>query len=152
MRFLVIALALMLGTGPALAGNESRLVAEGQAALEINKHETARALFERALVANPKSVEALVGLGRAHFVQEHKTAASKFYNTALAINPDSLEALLGAGLADLSLDRKDEAKKRQERLLRLCGAECTEYRELREAVLAYEPQQEARVKQSEAAE
>jgi len=145
MRYLALIIALLAMPALAFAGNEQRLVTEGQSALEINEHETARALFERALVANPKSVDALVGLGRTHFAQEHKTAAAKFYTTALAINPDSLPALLGAGLADLSLDRKEEAQKRQDRLLRLCGATCTEYRQLREAVLAYEPQQEARV-------
>ena len=145
MRILALVLTLLVTPALAFAGNEQRLVTEGQAALDLNQHDTARALFERALVANPKSVEALVGLGRAHFAQEHKTAAAKFYTTALAINPDSLPALLGAGLADLSLDRKDVAQKRQERLLRLCGASCAEYRQLREAVLAYEPQQEARV-------
>lgn len=143
MRFLALVLALLVTPALAFAGNEQRLVTEGQAALDLNQHETARALFERALVANPKSVDALVGLGRSHFAQEHKTAAAKFYTTALAINPDSLGALLGAGLADLSLDRKEEAQKRQERLLRLCGASCDEYRALRAAVLAYQPQQEA---------
>lgn len=100
------------------------LVRDGKEALTMEDAEAARALFERALVANPASVTALIGLGRAYEAQDKVPVSLKYYRHALKIEPNSLEALEAQSLAFLKRGLFDEADLNRAKLERLCRAGC----------------------------
>ncbi|MGB0920937.1 MAG: tetratricopeptide repeat protein [Alphaproteobacteria bacterium] len=114
-----------------------KLNAVGDSALAAGDLTAARQAYEQAVVADPADPRPRIGLGNVHLALDHPMAARQFYAGALDIEPDDLKALSGGGKADLALELEAEAEKKKERLLRLCGADCPEYKDLKQAVIAF---------------
>lgn len=115
--------------GPVTATDKYRdtsriLVSEASMALASEKAEDAQLLFERALVADPANLEALVGLGKSHEAQGRVGRGLKYYRQALAIDPNAHAALEAQALAFLKRDMVDRAQINLDKLSRLCTSGC----------------------------
>ncbi len=86
----------------------------------------AQALYEKALVADPSSVVALVGLGKAHSEQGRTGRGLKYYRFALEVTPNNKPALAEQSLAFLKKGNIDRATSNQLILERLCSDGCDE--------------------------
>ena len=117
------------------------LVRDGNEALAMEDAEAAKDLFERALVANPASVTALIGLGKSFEAMDSVPKGLKFYRHALAIEPNNLDALEAQSLAFLKRGLYDEAELNRDKLKRLCRAGCPALTDVEEALTAYLSQQ-----------
>lgn len=82
----------------------------GDAALARGDGETARVAYERALVARPGDVRALVGLGLALAHLERPAEARERFAEAARRAPESAEPKLNEGVALLVLGRPAEAE------------------------------------------
>lgn len=116
-------------SGPAFASDKYKdtsriLVSEASMALASEKAEDAQLLFERAIVADPANLEALVGLGKSHEAQGRVGRGLKYYRQALSIDPNAHAALEAQALAFLKRDMKDRAETNRDKLARLCTAGC----------------------------
>lgn len=101
-------------------------VAKAQAALKAGDAKDAQSLYEKALVADPSSVEALVGLGKAHTEQGRTGRGLKYYRFALEVTPNNKPALVAQSLAFLKKGNIDRATSNQLILERLCSKGCAE--------------------------
>ncbi|WP_286831123.1 MULTISPECIES: tetratricopeptide repeat protein [Kordiimonas] len=100
------------------------LVAQATVALHAEKPGDARLLFERALVADPANVAALVGLGQTAEAQGLTGRGLKYYRRALEIEPNHKVALEAQALAFLKRDMADRAEGNRDKLARLCMNGC----------------------------
>ena len=134
-RFLTVA-ALMgayavSGTFSGLAAADDKykqvsrtLVSQAIAAQKADKAEDAQTLFERALVADPASLQALIGLGQTHEAQGRVGRGLKYYRQALAIDPNEHVALEAQAVAFLKRDMVERAEANRDKLARLCTSGC----------------------------
>lgn len=138
-------LALLLSYTPAQAGKYSEryarismtLVDQGKAALAKQDLKAASQAFEEAVVANPQNAVGFSYLGLTKLRMGEKPVAKKYFDIALQIDPNQIQALSWAGQADLSASNLESAEAKLQRLSRLCGPNCTEYKQLSEAVSSY---------------
>lgn len=100
------------------------LVQEAVMAQKADKSEEAQTLFERALVADPANLQALIGLGQTHEAQGRVGRGLKYYRQALAIDPNEHVALEAQAVAFLKRDMIDRAEANREKLERLCANGC----------------------------
>ncbi len=117
-----------------------QFVAQAQAAMVAEKADDAQLLFERAIVANPANVDALIGLGQAH---ERKGAVGKglkYYRQALEIEPNDQGALEKQALAFLKRDMADRAEDNRDKLARLCMSGCEALSKVTTAIEEYNAQ------------
>ncbi|RMB08524.1 tetratricopeptide repeat protein [Eilatimonas milleporae] len=114
------------------------LTTEATSALSAADAERAQGLYERALVADPANVQALIGLGRAHEAQGRVGRSLKYYRHALELEPNELTALEAQALAFLKRDLVDRAKRNRDKLARLCLTGCTALTSVDEALSQYE--------------
>jgi len=142
---LVVCMALLLSLAPAHAGKYSErytrismaLVEKGKAALDKADLKAASEAFEQAVVANPQNALGFTYLGLTKLRMGDKPVAKKYFDIALEIDPNQIQALSWAGQADLSASNLESAEAKLQRLSRLCGPNCTEYKQLSEAVSSY---------------
>ncbi len=104
----------------------STYVEKAMATLNAGDAAAAQALFEKALVADPANVKALVGLGRAHSEQGRVGRGLKYYRFALEVTPNHKPALAEQSLAFIKRGNIDRATSNQLVLERLCGDGCAE--------------------------
>jgi tetratricopeptide (TPR) repeat protein len=83
-------------------------ICEGRAWLAWRRESRAAAAFEKALATDPRSGEALVGLGDGRRMLSDVQAAEGFYNRALEVNPNDVDAHLG--LVELYLSTTGRAQ------------------------------------------
>lgn len=118
------------------------LVAQGSEILGSDasaaKAGEAQVFFERALVANPANVAALIALGEAHEAQDHTSKGLKYYRKALELEPNNLEALQQQTLAFLKRDLVDEAGGNREKIARLCRTGCDALTKVEAAIATYQ--------------
>ncbi len=81
------------GTEP--AGDYGHLVATADRAAENGHSDQARKMYDRALVMNPRGLEAVTGLGYCDLDQERFSSAVDRFRRALEIAPDHGEAVIG---------------------------------------------------------
>ena len=135
MRYTPIALAaagLMLMASNASFGapaEQSGPLSETSVALQ-RQAETLRAsgdleaavgYYETALVADPRNVTALIGLGDLARQRELPGKAVTFYRDALTQAPDNRDALAGLGAAYVARGAVDRARTTLAQLQQLCG-------------------------------
>jgi Tfp pilus assembly protein PilF len=96
-----------------------QLLAEGVAALERGDDSTARDLLERALAADPRSVEAHTYLGALADRAGDLAAAERHFAAAVRLSPQSARARNNHGAILLRLNRLPEATAEFEASLRL---------------------------------
>lgn len=114
----------------------ARLASQGDALLIQGKPADAIDLYETALAADPKNVDAFVGLGKAYEKQGLTGKALSFYRKALVINPNDLDALEAQGLAMIAKGQVAKAQTALDRLSRICRGGCTQKDRLDAAVTA----------------
>jgi len=102
----------------------NQLVSQANTAMSDQHFADAQLFYERALVANPASITALIGLGRAHEGQGRVGKGLKYYRQALEIEPNDQGALEVQALAFLKRDMIDRADNNREKLARLCSNGC----------------------------
>ncbi|NVJ70740.1 MAG: hypothetical protein HWE08_10330 [Alphaproteobacteria bacterium] len=117
-----------------------QLVSQAQMALDSEQAAEARVLFERALVANPANVTAMIGLGRTAEAQGLTGRGLRYYRRALEIEPNNRGALEAQALAFLKRDRADRAEDNREKLARLCLKGCEALNVVTAALDAYHAQ------------
>lgn len=113
------------------------LLERGIGAMEKNQAEAARLFWEQAIVANPRNAAAYSYLGLAAQRGGDKEAAKKYFNLALEIDPNELHALSWGGQVDLAAADLEGAQAKLQRLSRLCGPGCAEYKLLSDSVVSY---------------
>lgn len=102
---------------------QSILKAANQASNKGALEDAAR-LYETAIVADPGSVEAYVGLGKMQAALERPKSAKRYFETAVKIDPNSLVALEAQATHDIALGDLSAAEKNINRLKRLCVNGC----------------------------
>jgi len=141
-----LGISLLYAAAPALAAQDlgqtaekyqivsDQLIEKGTQALADNDLGGAQLLFEKALVADPSSVGAYIGLGRTYEGLERTGSSLRFYRKALEIDPNDLQALELQSLAFLTRDLVDRAVMNRERLARLCQHGCAELETVETAI------------------
>lgn len=133
--------ALLLGTASVSAQAQppaqvaQSIVKAAQEAQKKEELEAAARLYETAIVANPASVKAYVGLGKTQAALERPKAAKRYFATAVKIDPNNLEALEAQSSHQIALGDLMNAEKNINRLKRLCVNGCSE---LSSVLKAYE--------------
>lgn len=102
------------------------IVKAAQDAVKKDDLEGAARLYETAIVANPASVDAYVGLGKAQAALKRPNAATRYFDTAVKIDPNSLPALEAQSSHQITLGDLADAEKNINRLRRLCVNGCAE--------------------------
>lgn len=115
----------------------SQLVREAGVAFMAERTEDAQLLFERALVANPANIDALIGLGKTHEALGKVGRGLKYYRQALAIDPNAFPALEAQAVAFLKRDMVDRAEANRDKLARLCVAGCDALENVEVAIEGY---------------
>ncbi len=100
------------------------LVSQAVMAQKSDRAEEAQILFERALVADPANLQALIGLGKTHEAQGRVGRGLKYYRQALAIDPNEHIALEAQAVAFLKRDLVERAEANHAKLERLCTDGC----------------------------
>lgn len=83
--------------------------------------EAAVGYYETALVADPRNVTALIGLGDLARQRDLPGKAVTYYRDALAQTPDNRDALAGLGAAYVARGAVDRARTTLAQLQQLCG-------------------------------
>lgn len=99
---LALALPIAVSVGPRLVGAEVSGRSVSQPAPSIED-------LEAFIRAEPRDVEALVGLGDALLAADRTSEATDRYKAALVLEPDNVGGLLGIGTILLAADRPDAA-------------------------------------------
>lgn len=141
-----VVIACLLGSSHVLAAapRSEAWFAAGAVALRSEDYQEARQALERAIVADPKNARAYAYLGQVHQQLGALHEARKYYRIALEIDPDQVEGLSWAGQSDVALGQIDQAQEKLERLRRLCGPGCAEYRALERSLAAHRTRQNDR--------
>ncbi|WP_201240727.1 tetratricopeptide repeat protein [Rhodothalassium salexigens] len=99
----------------------ARLVEAAEAASAAGRTDDARLRYEQALVADPRSVAALVGLGRLNATAGQGEAALRLFDRALALDPVNVTVLAAKIEAQMTLRDLDGAHATLDRLDTLCA-------------------------------
>lgn len=145
MRYTPVAVALslvvavsssVLHSAPAEALDEraAALLEQGHADLVAGRSEAAVDAFEAALTIQPGNVQVLVELAAANRRLGMQGKAIHYYRDALAADPRNLPAIAGEGAALAEKGATEKANRNLARLKTLCGADCTEARQLAAAI------------------
>ncbi|WP_417463805.1 tetratricopeptide repeat protein [Kordiimonas sp.] len=114
-----------------------QLVAEASGAMTSEQAKEAQALYERALVANPANIDALIGLGKAHEAQGRVGSGLKYYRKALELEPNDKNALEYQALAFLKRNLRARAESNRDKLASLCTDGCKELEAVASAIEEY---------------
>lgn len=117
------------------------LVREAAMAQKADKIDEAQVLFERALVADPANLHALIGLGKTHEAQGRVGRGLKYYRQALAIDPNDYTALEAQAVAFLKRDMFERAEANRDKLARLCTDGCVALDTVTAALGTYKAEQ-----------
>ncbi len=120
-----------------------QLVREAGVALVAERVGDAQFLYERALVADPANIDALIGLGKTHEASGKVGRGLKYYRQALAIDPNAFPALEAQAVAFLKRDMVDRAEANREKLARLCVAGCEALENVDVAIEGYRAEKAA---------
>lgn len=120
------------------------LVVEAKSKLSSSDATEAQELYERALVANPANIQAMIGLGKTHEAQGRVGRGLTYYRKALMIDPNALRALEAQAVAFLKRDMPGRAEDNRDRLAQLCG-ECAPLRTVTSALENYDATREETV-------
>lgn len=136
------ALSLVLAITSSVAYGQQRtpnaqaatLIAEGRAALQQGQAGRATDAFEAALTVDPAYTPILIELAAAARREGLPGKAVGYYREALARDPRDFSAMAGEGAAFAEMGAVEKARATLTRLQSLCGAKCTQARELAAAI------------------
>jgi tetratricopeptide (TPR) repeat protein len=92
-------------------------VQEGVNNLYSERHQSAKAIFEKLLAANPNNIEAVYWLGQTHLGQNNIEEARNLYSKALSTNGNAPLLLVGMGHVELMEGKQAEARQKFETAL-----------------------------------
>ena len=115
------------------------LEAQGRSQLEAGQAQLAVDSFEAALAIDPGNTHVYLELAEAARGQGMQGKAIHYYREALERDPKNFAALSGEGEALLEKGAVEKARRNLAQLQSLCGAGCSESRELA-AALDHRPQ------------
>src|SRR5688572_21589479 len=92
-------------------------VQEGVSNLYAERYQSAKAIFEKLLSANPNNIEATYWLGQTLIAQENISGAKSLYEKALVTNGNAPLLLVGMGHVELMEGKKAESRQRFEAAL-----------------------------------
>lgn len=129
----------ILAAGPVLAmgSDVEKMLKEAVTAIEKKDYKQAITHLEEVLVDEEKNADALNYMGYSYRKLGNYDRALKYYKAALEVDPDHKGANEYIGEAYLELKQPAQAKIHLDRLAKICGPSCEEYRELKEAYDAY---------------
>lgn len=147
---ILVAAMILLAAGsmaatPASAGRleyvraAQTLLKNGNEALAAEDTYAALALFEQAIVANPKNADAYVGLGRVHVALGKNKGGLKYFSMALEIEPTHLGALEAEAMTFLGIGEIEDAEETLSRISRICGEDsCAERDSVTSAISSFQ--------------
>ena len=115
----------------------AQLITDAKLALTQGKSDDAQLMFERALVANPSNIAALIGLGNTYEAKGQTGKGLRYYRQALELEPNDQTALSAQSLAFLKQDLYDRAESNRDKLARICAAGCDALNTVEVALEAY---------------
>src|SRR5437773_9434312 len=104
---------------PLVALSSDELIERAWDALDEEEYDEAEALGRRALMVDPGSIEARIGVARALINKEDYRGALLFLNEAVAIAPDDAEIRTDLGIALFESCEFDEAGRQLEIAMKL---------------------------------
>lgn len=114
-----------------------KFMSVAETALSNGAFEDAQVNFERALVADPANIQAMVGLGKAHEAAGRVGKGLRLYRMALEADPNHITALAAQSLAFLKVSEPVRASANLALLERLCVKGCSELAEVRDAIKSF---------------
>jgi len=78
-------------------------------ALAAGNFEVATSLYDKIVAADPRSIEALTGLGNTLYAVGDFTRAGVYYERARQVDPHAIRPMVGIGRVDIHQRRLDEA-------------------------------------------
>jgi tetratricopeptide (TPR) repeat protein len=131
------------GAGGGAAGGDMAKPADpnftaGAKAIEAGKYAAAIPLLQKAVAQDGTNADAYNLLAYATRKNGDPSASIPIYEKALAIDPKHRGAHEYIGEAYLALDNLPKAKEHLARLDKLCFFPCSQYKDLKKAVEAYE--------------
>ena len=117
--FITLLCVLSLNTTAVASNSAAELIADGTRLLEQGKLEPARAAFEAAAKADPRSVAAYMKLGGVNIAQNNFSAAIAIYKQAIGLDPNNAKAFIGLGIAYLHSGDKFLTRAALEEAMRL---------------------------------
>jgi len=133
-----LAAALPAGAmGPDPDQSAEQKYKDAVAAVKGWKYREAIALLETVLKEDPRNADALNYMGYSHRKLGDYVQALAYYRRALDVAPDHRGANEYIGEAYLELKQPEKARIHLERLARICGPGCEEYRDLKKAFDAF---------------
>ena len=122
-----------------LQETSEQLATEAEALIDKNRAVQAVDLLEQSIVANPLNASAFSQLARAYAVLDRPVEVKKYARIASTIEPNDIVALSLLGELHLQDDDLQKAQMNLDRLSRICGGECTEYKRLANAMTQFQP-------------
>jgi Flp pilus assembly protein TadD len=122
--------ALLSAPSEALDPRAAALLEQGRGAMAAGRNDEAISAFEAALTVQPGNVQVLVDLAAATRRTGLQGRAIHYYRQALDADPRNLSAIAGEGAALAEKGATEKANRNLARLKGLCGADCTEVRQL----------------------
>ncbi|WP_305095853.1 tetratricopeptide repeat protein [Croceibacterium aestuarii] len=137
-----LALSLLIGVTASVGMAEdlqtdprsAALEAQGRSQLQAGQLQMAVDSFEAALVIDPANTRVYLDLAAAARAQGLQGKAIHYYREALERDPKNFAALSGEGEAMLEKGAVEKARRNLAQLESLCGAQCSESRELAAAI------------------
>jgi len=111
--------------------------AKAEQALNAGDAIAAQADYERALVADPANVNAMIGLGKSHEATGRTGKGLRYYRLALDMEPNYIPALEAQAIAFLKTGFADRASANLMILERLCPETCGAREAVAEAINAH---------------
>jgi len=111
---------LMADVPPYYLSASDRLVEKAHIALQADELFEALVTFEKAIVSNPKNIQAYHGLGQSHMALKNFDLALKYLDTGLLMEPSSLPLLKDRGLTLIALQDESAAKEVLDKMRFIC--------------------------------
>jgi len=92
----------------------AQTIQEGMTHLYADRDQSAKAVFDKLIAANPNNLEAIYWLGQTYFEMNDVKSARDLYDKGLSTNGNAPLLLVGRGQADLADNKTNEARQRFE--------------------------------------
>lgn len=123
--------------GAASGPEPAELLDDAVSAIKAKNYNDAISLLSDALEQDGQNADALNFMGYSYRKLGKYDRAVSFYKQALEVDPDHRGANEYLGEAYLEVRQPGKAKRRLDKLAKLCGPGCEEYRDLKKSFDAY---------------
>ena len=121
-----------------------QLVEDAIEASKMKDTEKALILYQQAMVANPKNINAYLGLGYLHSQKGQYSLGMKYFDIALSIDPIDVNALEGRVLTNLKMNDLPAARESFSTMQQVCEVTlCEQLPRIAEAIEDYQLAEES---------